>query len=153
MERDNQTLASGREVNYECDSSDKCNGPIQKLLSSVSVEDQYQQEIARLLKIVSSFDARAADYLYFHNTTFRCLPPDLRRRHRCTVEVDQQTSLSESRDNYVERCNAFVLSNRTEDIDIAVLGCRLRGCNSTDNANIVYKASKITFNADEYFKK
>ncbi|CAF4544378.1 unnamed protein product, partial [Rotaria magnacalcarata] len=26
MERNNQTLSSGREVNYECDSSDKCNG-------------------------------------------------------------------------------------------------------------------------------
>jgi hypothetical protein len=165
MERNNQTLSSGLEVHYECDSSDKCNGQagIQKLLSSLTVEDQFQQEIAPLLKIVSPFDARAADCLYFHNSTFRCPPPDLRRCHRCTVEADQETSptehvcatceVNEARDNFVERFKTFVLSNPKEDIDVAVLGCQLKGCNSVDSANLVYKASKITFNSDEYFKK
>jgi len=165
MERNNQTLASGREVNYECDSSDKCNGQagLQKLLTALTVDDQFQQEIAPLLKIVSPFDPRAADCLFFHNTTFRCPPPDLRRCHRCTIEEDQETSprehvcatceVNESRDNFVERFKTFVLSNRTEDIDVAVLGCQLKGCNSINNANIVYKASKITFNSDEFFKK
>ncbi len=45
MEPDNQTLSSGREVHYECDSSDQCNGQsgLQKVLSSLSVEDQFQQ--------------------------------------------------------------------------------------------------------------
>ncbi|CAF3887840.1 unnamed protein product [Rotaria sp. Silwood1] len=164
MERNNETLSSGRQVHYECDSSDQCNGQagIQKLLSSLTVEDQFQQEIAPLLKIVSPFDARAADCLYFHNTTFRCPPPDLRRCHRCTVDVAQQTSLiehvcatcevNEFRDNFVERFKTFVLSNRTEDFDIATLGCQLKGCNSVNNADLVYKASKITFNSDEYFK-
>jgi len=164
IERDNQTLSSGREVNYECDSSDKCNGQagLQKILSSLAIEDQFQQEIAPLLKIVSPFDARAADCVYFHNTTFRCPPPDLRRCHRCTVEADEETSLTEhacatcevneSRDNFVERFKTFVLNNRTEDIDVAVLGCQLKGCNSVNNANLVYQASKITFNFGEYFK-
>ncbi|CAF2124645.1 unnamed protein product [Rotaria magnacalcarata] len=164
MERNNQTLSSGREVNYECDSSDKCNGQegLQKLLSSLSVEDQFQEELAPLLKIISPFDARAADCLYFHNTTFRCPPPDLRRCHRCTVEVAQQTSLTEyacatcevdeSRDNFVERFKTFVLSNPKEDIDVAILGCQLEGCNTVNNANLVYKASKITFDSDKYFK-
>ncbi|CAF3335378.1 unnamed protein product [Rotaria socialis] len=165
MERNNQTLSSGREVNYECDSSDKCNGQagLQKLLSSLSVEDQFQQELAPLLKIISPFDARAADCLYFHNTTFRCPPPDLRRCHRCTVEAAQLTSpteyacatceVDESRDNFVERFKTFVLSNPKEDIDVAILGCQLEGCNTVDNANLVYKASQITFNSDAYFKK
>jgi len=165
MERDNKTLSSGREVNYECDSSDKCNGQagIQKVLSSITVEDQFQQEVAPLLKLIAPFDPRAADCLYFHNTTFRCPPPDLRRCRRCAVEVGEQTSSSESvcatceadesRDNYVERFKAFVVNNRTEDIDVAVLGCQLKGCNSVNNANIVYRASKITFNSEVYFKK
>ncbi len=164
MERNNQTLASGREVYYECDSSDKCNSPagIQKLLSSLTVEDQFQQEIAPLLKIVSPFDARAADCLYFHNTTFRCPPPDLRRCHRCTVEADQETSpnehvcatceVNQSRDNFAERFKTFVLSNPKEDIDVAVIGCQLKGCNTGNNANIVYKASKITFNSERFLK-
>jgi hypothetical protein len=164
MGRNNQTLLSDREVNYECDSSDKCNGQaaLQKLLSSLSVEDQFQQEIAPLLKIISPFDARAADCLYFHNTTYHCPPPDLRRCRRCIVEAAQPVSLAEyvcatceldeSRDNYVERLKTFVLNNRTADIDVAILGCQLKGCNTVNNANIVYKASKITFNSDQYFK-
>jgi hypothetical protein len=165
MERDNKTLSSGREVNYECDSSDKCNGPegIQKVISSITVEDQFQQKVAPLLKLIAPFDPRAADCLYFHNTTFRCPPPDLRRCRRCAVEVGEQTSPSEhvcatceaddSRDNYVERFKAFVVNNRTEDIDVALLGCQMKGCNSVSNANIVYQASKITFNSEVYFKK
>jgi hypothetical protein len=165
MERDNTTLSSGREINYECDSMDKCNGQtgLQKLLNSISVEDQFQQEIAPLLKLITPFDPRAADCVFFHNTTFRCPPPDLRRCRRCAVEVGQETSLSEqvcatcesddSRDNYVERFKTFVVNNPKEDIDVAVIGCQLKGCNSANNANIVYQASKITFNSNEYFKK
>jgi len=165
MERDNKTLSSGREVHYECDSSDKCNGPagLQKLLNSLTVEDQFQQEVAPLLKLIYPFDPRAADCQYFHNTTFRCPPPDLRRCRRCLVGVDQLGSgteqvcatceADESRDNYVERFKTFVLSNPSEDVDVALLGCQLKGCNTADNGNLVYKASKITFNAEEYFKK
>jgi len=165
MERDNQTLASGREVIYDCDSSDKCNGPegLQKVLAAITVEDQFQQEIAPLLKLVTPFDPRAAECGYVHNRTIRCPPPDLRRCRRCVVEVGQLTTHTEyecatceaddSRDNYVERSKTFVLSNRTEDFDIGVIGCQLKGCNTGNNANLVFQASKINFNADEYYKK
>jgi len=164
MERNNQTLSSRREVDFECDSSDKCNGPagIQKVLSSLTVEDQFQQEIAPLLKIVSPFDPRAADCLYVHNNTFRCPPPDPRRCRRCGVEVGRQGSSSaeevcatceanESYDNNAVRFKLFVLSNPAENIDVAGLGCQLKGCNSAVNANRVFQASKITFNSDQYF--
>ncbi len=164
MEPNNQTLTSGREVHYECDSSDKCNGPagLRKVLSALSVEDQFQQEIAPLLKIIAPFDPRAADCLYFHNTTFRCPPPDFRRCRRCTVAADEPTTRSEhvcatceaeeSRDNFVERFKTFVLSNSTENIDVAAIGCQLKGCNTINNANRVYQASKITFNADKFWE-
>jgi len=164
MERDNMTLSSGREVNYECDSSDKCNGQagLQKLLSALTVEDQLQQEIAPILKLITPFDPRAADCQYVHNTTFRCPPPDLRRCHRCTIEEDQETTPNEhvcatcevnpSRENFVERFKTFVLSDRTKDIDVALLGCQLKGCNAINNANIVYKASKIAFDSEKFFK-
>jgi len=165
MERNNETLWSGREVHYDCDSSDKCNSQagLQKVLSALTVEDQFQQEIAPLLKIIEPFDPRAADCLVFHNTTFRCPPPDLRRCRRCTIEVDHETTpnehvcatcvAEEERDNFVERFKTFVLSNSTLDIDVAVLGCQLKGCNTVDNDNLVFKASKITFNSEQYFKK
>lgn len=165
MERDNQTLSSAREVTYECDSSDKCNGQagIQKILASLSVKDQFQEEIAPLLKLIYPFDARTADCLYFHNTTFRCPPPDLRRCRRCSIEVGQQVSAGEhvcatciedeARDNFVERFKTFVLSNQTQSFDGAALGCQLNGCNTVDNANLVYKSSQITFNSELYFRK
>jgi len=165
MERNNQTLSKGREVHYECDSSDKCNGPdgLKKVLSSLSVEDQFQEEIAPLLKLITPFDPRAADCVYFHNTTFRCPPPDPRRCRRCMVAADEPTSggehacatceMDDSRDNYVERFKTFVLNNSTENIDVAAIGCQLKGCNTVSNANIVYQASKITFNTEKFFKK
>jgi hypothetical protein len=164
MERNNQTLSSGREVNYECDSMDTCNGPpgLQKLLAALSVEDQFQQEIAPILKIVSPFDPRAAECVFFHNTTFRCPPPDLRRCQRCTVEVGHRSAsaeqvcetceMEETRDNFVERFKTFVLSNSSENIDVAGIGCQLKGCNSVNNANLVYQASKITFDTEKFLK-
>jgi len=164
MERNNQSLFSRREVDFECATSDKCNSPagVQKVLSSLSVEDQFQQEIAPLLKIVEPFNPREADCLYIHNTTFRCPPPDLRRCRRCGIEAGQQGSstnelvcatceANESYDNNAVRFKVFVLNNQTENIDVAGLGCQLKGCNTAENANRVFQASKITFNSDQYF--
>jgi len=165
MENDNETLSSARELNYECDSMDKCNGPegLKKVLSALTVEDQFQTEIAPLLKIVAPFDPRTADCQYVHNTTFRCPPPDMRRCQRCVVELDEEASHTEHvcatcgfediRDNNVERFKTFVLSNPSEDIDVAGLACQSKSCNTAENANKVFQASKITFNTEKYFKK
>jgi len=165
MGRDNSTLLSGRELVYDCDSSAQCNSPasLQKLIAAITVEDQFQQEIAPLLKRVTPFDPRSADCGFVHNRTVRCPPPDLRRCRRCVVEVAELTSKTEyecatceaddSRDNYVERAKTFVLANRTDDFDVALLGCQLKGCNTGKNANLVFQASKITFNAEEFYKK
>jgi len=165
MERNNETLSSGREVHYECDSSDRCNGQegLAKVLGALTVEDRFQQEVAPLLKLIIPFDPRAADCLYLHNTTFRCPPPDLRACRRCAVGTDELASgvehvcatceMDQSRDNYVERFKTFVLSNRTADIDVALIGCQLHGCNTVRNANMVYQASTITFNEKKYYKK
>ncbi len=46
----------------------------------------------------------------------------------------------------------FLLNNRTQLVDHVQLDCQLTGCNSFDNVNRIYKASKITFDFDEYFK-
>lgn len=165
MERNNQTLFSGREIVYDCDSSDKCNSPDawKKIIASVTFEDQFQQEIAPLLKLITPFDPRAADCGYVHNRTVRCPPPDLRRCRRCVVEVGETSSQTEyecatceadnSRDNYVERSKTFVLANRTLDFDIGLIGCQLKGCNTGKNANLVFQASKINFNADIFYQK
>jgi len=164
MERDNQTLASGREITYDCDSSDKCNSQDawKKIIAAVTFEDQFQQEIAPLLKLITPFDPRAAACGYVHNQTVRCPPPDLRRCRRCVVEVGEVSSHTEyecatceadnSRDNYVERSTTFVLANRTLDFDIGIIGCQLKGCNTGKNANLVFQASKINFNSDEFYK-
>ena len=164
MGRDNQTLLSGREIVFDCDSSDKCNSPDawKKIIAAVTFEDTFQQQIAPLLKRIFPFDPRAAACGYVHNQTVRCPPPDFRRCRRCFVEVGQVSSHTEyecatceaddSRDNYVERTRTFVLSNRTLDFDIAVLGCQEKTCNSGKNANLVLQTSKINFNADEYYK-
>jgi hypothetical protein len=164
MERDNMTLASGREITYDCDSSDKCNSPDawKKIIASVTFEDQFQQEIAPLLKLITPFDPRAADCGYVHNRTVRCPPPDFRRCRRCVVEVAQVQTRTEyecatceaddSRDNYVERSKTFVLANRTLDFDIGVIGCQLKGCNTGNNANLVFRASSIHFNSEKFYE-
>jgi hypothetical protein len=165
MQRDNQTLSSFRRLEYECDSSDKCNGQqgLEKVLGALTVEDQFQQEIAPLLKIITPFSAREAGCLDFHNTTGRCPPPDLDRCRRCSIEADQLTTHSENicetceseetRDNGVERFKTFVLGNQTLNQDFAFIGCQLKGCNTMSHVNLVYAASTITFNAEKYFKK
>jgi hypothetical protein len=162
MERDNQTLSSGREVNYECDSSDKCNSPesLQKVLSALTVEDQFQQEIGPILKLIFPFNPRDADCVYFHNTTFRCPPPDLRRCRRCLVEAGQQQTrgedvcatceVEEARDNFVERFKLFSLNDPSRDVDVAGIGCQLKGCNTVSNVNRVFQASTIKFNTEKF---
>jgi len=164
MERNNNTLSSGREITYDCDSSDKCNSPDawKKIIGSVTFEDQFQQVIAPLLKLITPFDPRAADCGYVHNRTVRCPPPDFRRCRRCVVELGQVSTRTEyecatceadeSRDNYVERAKIFVLNNQTLDFDIGVIGCQLKGCNTGKNGNLVFQASKIHFNAEKFYK-
>jgi len=162
MQPNNQTLSKFREVAYECDSSDKCNSPdgLKKLFTALSVEDQFQQEIAPLLKLITPFDPRAADCQYVHNTTFRCPPPDYRRCRRCVVELDEEAShnehvcatceIEETRDNFVERFKTFVLSNPEQNLDVVGVGCQLKGCNTGANAQKVFQASKITFNTEKF---
>lgn len=164
IERDNQTLWSRREVDIECDSGNQCNSQanIEKTLAALTVEDQFQQEVAPLLKIIAPFDPRTAECLYVHNTTVRCPPPDPRRCRRCGVEAGHQGSSgelvcatcqeNESFDNIAERFKVFVLNNQTENFDVAGLGCQLKGCNTLANANIIFKASTITFNSELYYK-
>jgi hypothetical protein len=151
-------------VDYDCNSSDKCNGEraLKNLLRSVVIEDQFQQELSPLLKVVSSFDAKAAECFNFNNATFPCSPADLSTCKRCEIEIAKSLSFNDQvcatcnsdafEPNSVQRIKTFSLNNRTQDSDFAALNCQLRGCNSIENVNRVYQASKISLNFDEYFK-
>jgi hypothetical protein len=55
-------------------------------------------------------------------------------------------------ENMVARLKTFFFSNQTQDSDTTFLTCQQKGCNSFDNINRIKRASKITFNFDEYFK-
>merc|ERR1712110_386431 len=162
MSPDNKTLESAQEVNYECASSNGCNGQagLQKVLGALTIEDQFQQQLAPLLQIITPFNPREADCAYIHNTTFRCPAPSTRNCHRCIIEVGKQQTSNEYvcatceedriRTNFIERLANFVVNNRTDNFDVAALGCQLKGCNSIENANLVFKASTISFNGEEY---
>ena len=163
MGPDNVTLQSAQELDFECATSDTCSGPagIQKVLGALTVQDQFQQQIAPLLKLIRPFNPREADCAYIHNTTFRCPEPSFQNCHRCTIEagvlkpnecVCATCQPEPIRDNFVDRFSTFNLQNRTDDFSAAGLGCQLKGCNSLENINLVFKSSTIQFNSEEYYK-
>jgi hypothetical protein len=57
-----------------------------------------------------------------------------------------------SKGNLVMRTITFELNSRTQLADHAQLDCQLHGCNSLENVNRIYRASKITFDFEEFFK-
>jgi len=149
---------------FSCTSNDKCNDEegLKKMIRSLTIEDQFRQELASLIQIVSPFDARTAGCSDFHSATGYCPPKDLNTCQRCVITVDQLLSLDKQicatcpqytlNTNAVMHSMTFLLNDRSQFSDHAQIDCQFLGCNSMDNINRVYQASKIVFNFDEYFK-
>jgi hypothetical protein len=149
---------------YGCNSSDKCNDEksLKKILDSIAIDDQFEQEIAPLLEVVSPFDAKTAGCLNFNNYSSDCPRTDLDNCDSCQISVMRSFTFNEkvcascpyhySIANSVWRHKTFFLSNRTESDDSAYLVCQLNGCNSLENINHIDKASNITFDFDEFLK-
>ncbi len=161
---DEETPLLAHSLFFSCMSSDKCNDEmsLRKILRSLVIEDQFRQELYPLIKIVSSFDAKSAACFNFTNTTTYCPPTDLNICRRCQISVDELLSFHEeicatcpqSRDNAnaVLHSKTFLLNNQTQLADHVQLDCQLNGCNSIENINRVYTASKITFDFGEFMK-
>lgn len=158
------TVSLSYNVGYYCDATDKCNDEInlKQLLNALTIEDQFRQELTPLLKVVSPFDAKQAGCLDFKNVTDApCSPTELDTCQRC--EIASQQTISSNQQicatctpnafpmNIVGRGKMFLLNNRTEYIDYTILDCQVNGCNSIDNTNRIFQASKITFNFDKFF--
>ena len=144
--------------------SDKCNDEmnLKRILRSLIIQDKFAQELVPLLQIVSPFDPQSAACYDFKNSTEDCPSTDLSTCRRCEISVDQQPSSSlqicatcpyySEDNNSITRQAMFILDSRTQSQNIAKLNCQLKACNSVDNVNQVYKASRITFDFSEFFK-
>lgn len=160
---DNTTRDHTHILYYDGNTIEKSNDEInlKKILRSVVIEEQFQQEIGPLIQYVSPFDAKAADCLDFRHSVFECPRRDFDTCSRCLIMINDTTSdqkvcatcpyESES-ENMVARLKTFFFSNQTQDSDTTFLTCQQKGCNSFDNVNRIKRASKITFNFDEYLK-
>jgi hypothetical protein len=147
---------------YFCTSWDKCNNEtnLKQILRSLVIEEKFAQELIPLIHVVSPFNPQSAACIEFNNYTNYCPPTDLSTCPRCQILADKWSSSSQDfcatcpslslSSNVVLRSTTFMLNNRTQLADKALLDCQLKGCNSIDNVNRIYKASKITFNFDTY---
>jgi hypothetical protein len=149
---------------YSCLSSDQCNNQnaLKQILRSLTIEDQFRQELSPLIKIVSPFDPKAAACFDFNNFTSNCPPEDLNTCQRCQTAISKfSTSIDEvcatcPRDspnaNVVVRSTVFSLNDRIRFADHVQLDCQLKGCNSMVNTNQIYKASTIKFDFATFFE-
>ena len=149
---------------FSCTSNDTCNSEttLKELLSSLTIEDQFREELLPLIQVIYPFNPTAAACVNFRNTTVSCLPVDLADCQRCEITLDEfATSTPEicatchrnSVDvNIVMHSSTFSLNNRTRLNDHVHLGCQTKGCNSIANINQIFKASNITFNFSEFFR-
>jgi hypothetical protein len=161
---DKETPLLAHEFFYACTSSDKCNDEtgLKRVLRSLVIEDRFRQELSSLIKIVSPFDAKSAACFDFNNFTGYCPPKDLNICQRCQISVDELLSPSQGvcatcpqysiNTNMVTHSTTIMLNSRTQLSDHVQLNCQLRGCNSIENVNQIYKTSKIRFDFNEFFK-
>ncbi len=164
MGPDEETPLLAHNAFYSCMTSDKCNDEmgLKKILRSLVIEDTLRQELSSLIQVVSPFNPRSAACFEFNNATGYCPPKDLTNCQRCQISIDQLLSPKQEacatcpqftiNTNMVMHSRTFLLNNRTQIADHVQLDCQVTGCNSIDNINRVYKASKITFDFGEFFK-
>ena len=156
---------SAHNLLFSCTSNDTCNNEmtLRHILSSLTIKDQFLQELLPLIHVIYPFNPTAAACLNFRNTTAVCLPVDLTDCQRCEISVDQffasspqicATCHRSSADvNFIIHSTTFQLNNQTQLNDHVQLGCQDKGCNSIANINQIYKASNITFSFNEFFQR
>jgi hypothetical protein len=149
---------------FICMSGNKCNDEmsLKRILHSLVIEEKFVQELSSLIKVVSPFNAKSAACFEFNNSTGNCPPNDLENCQRCDISADKWFSSGEefcatcphfsSNSNLIMYTTTFILNNRIQLANHALLDCQLKGCNSINNINRIYKASKITFDFGEFFK-
>ena len=123
---------------------------------------RFVQELIPLIHVNSSFDPTSAACYDFNKSTNACSPTNVSNCQRCQILIDRWPSSSlqscascprySSKGNLVMRTITFVLNSRTKLADHAQLDCQLHGCNSLENVNRIYRASKITFDFAEFFR-
>ncbi|CAF3736110.1 unnamed protein product [Rotaria sp. Silwood1] len=150
-------------LQFVCMSSEKCNSELslKKILHSLIIKDRFVQELTSLIQTVSPFVPQSAACRELNNFTIECPPTDLDACERCQILVDKWPSVSVElcatcprttpNGNLIARSTIFVLNNRTQLDDHVQLDCQLKGCNSVDNINRIYKTSKITFDFGKFF--
>ena len=149
---------------FSCMSSDTCNNEVtlQRILQSLTLEDQFREELIPLIHVVYPFNPKTAACLSFHNGTGSCLPVDLDDCQRCEIFVDQTLTSAPgvcatchrgpADVNTVIHSTTYSLTNRTRLVDHVQLGCQSKTCNTMANINAVYKASNISFNFAKFFE-
>lgn len=156
---------SAHNLLFSCTSNDTCNNEmtLKNILSSLTIKDQFLQELLPLIHVIYPFNPTTAACLNFRNTTATCLPVDVTNCQRCEISVEQffasepqvcATCHRSSADvNYIIRSATFQLNNQTQLNDRIQLGCQDKTCNSIANVNQISKASNITFNFNEFFHR
>ena len=159
------TVLLAHNLFFSCTTADKCNDEdgLKKMIRSLTIEDQFRQELASLISIASSFDGRTAGCSDSHSGPGYCPASVLTACQRCVITVDQILTLDKQicascpqyslNTNAIMRQTTFLLNDRSVFSEHVQIDCQQRGCNSMDNINRVYRARKIAFNFDEYYKK
>ena len=161
---DKITPLLGHNAFYSCMTSDKCNDEagLKKLLRSLRIQDTLREDLSSLIQIVSPFNARSAGCYDINNSSGYCPAKDLNNCQRCQVFVDQLITPAHSacatcpqftiNTNMVMHSTTFIITSRTQFSDHAEINCQVAGCNSLSNIDRVYRASKISFDYEEFFK-
>jgi hypothetical protein len=137
---------------------------LKQILRSLVIEDKFIPEFVPLMNVVQPFTNKSAAACYeYTNTTDDCSKTSLDTCQRCQISISKWSLPNKeicatcprdpANSNSVVRESLFDLNNRTSLIDRAQIKCQLPGCNSIHNGNEVYRASNISFNFGEFFKK
>lgn len=163
---DTESTALTRGFLLICFTTPNCNDKnnLQRLLQSLVIEDQFQEELSPLIKIVSPFNPNAASCFDFSNFTEECPDTDLQYCERCHILIDQYQTPGEeicarcpspayAATNDISRTKTFAINDQIVLNDQVEIDCQIKGCNSIENVNQVFKASTIKFNTEKYFQK
>ena len=104
----------------------------------------------------------SAAYYDFHRSKNDCSPIDVSHCQRCQILIARWSSSDRyscancarysSKSNLAMRIAKVVLNSLTQLAHHAQLDCQLKGCNSLEKVNLIYRTSKMTFNFDEVFQ-
>ena len=154
----NGSLSSTRGFLYICRTEPNCNDKtgIQRILQSLIIQNQFQQQLTQLVQDVPSFNPNTAACFNYINYTEDCSPTDLQYCERCHILVDLINSPGQeicascpvpsyAPTNKIIRTRTFSLSDKKDLNDQVEISCQTNGCNSLYNINQVLRFSRITY--------